>query len=81
MALTFRRYTYANPDQLPVGQDGFLGDHEWDDVCASAGFDPADDEVGTGNLTAAWNGHPAGALVVSGCTVEGHPFAVSNELP
>jgi hypothetical protein len=86
---TFRRYVYNQPHSLPVtwdddemwrrwpatiraGQD--LTDDEW----RAAGFEPDDEEAGFGALTDDWNGHKAGALVVSGLTVEGHPFAVED---
>lgn len=38
-----------------------------------------DDEIGIGTLTREWNGHPEGAVIVSGLTVAGYPFAVSRE--
>ena len=76
----FTRYTYgAAPDSLPVDWTGELDvPTRWDEIVSSAGFDPDDEEVGIGYLTENWNGHDAGALVVSGATVTGHPFAVES---
>jgi hypothetical protein len=41
-------------------------------------MNPTDDAVVTGVLTGAWNGHPAGAFVVTGLTAVGWPVAVST---
>jgi hypothetical protein len=81
MALTFKRYTYAagSAAGLPITWDNNVGEHDWDEVCTAAGFDPSDDETGTGTLDTPWEGHPAGALVISGLMQEGDPFAISNE--
>jgi len=85
----FKQYTYFVPSELPVtfdddamwrlNPDGMrraqtLTDEEWQ----AAGFDPEVEEAGIGMLTEAWNGHPVGAIVLSGLTVEGHPFAVEQ---
>jgi hypothetical protein len=50
-----------------------------DDV-RSAGFDPDDEDTKVGILEVEWNGHPAGALVISSRAREtGGPFLVSRE--
>lgn len=79
--LTFRSYTYTS-----VGAELFGRIVEWDSYptdwqlqAEQAGFDADDDELGCGTLQEAWNGHPSGALVISGLTTSGYPFAVSNE--
>lgn len=72
--MKFKHYTYSDPSFLPVDFDGYLPGY--DAYCKAAGFDPEDDEVNVGMLTEEWNGHPAGSVVVSGLTTEGHPFAV-----
>lgn len=81
MDLTFKRYTYTSFDAGQVGEivewDSYPTD--WQEQATIAGFDPDDDELGMGTLQQEWNGHPAGALVVSGLTTAGYPFAVSNE--
>jgi hypothetical protein len=38
----------------------------WDDVSLATGFDPRGNEVSWGQLSASWNGHPAGAAVLTG---------------
>lgn len=72
-------YTYQNPDTLPVEwDDGFSLQQITDEDVQAAGFDPNDEELNSGTLTEEWNGHPAGSVVLSGATVEGHPFAVQQ---
>ena len=74
----FARYTYSDPDVLPVNWDDGIDGQGFVLAALAAGFDPNDEETGAGRLTEEWNGHAAGALVVSGLTVEGHPFAVER---
>lgn len=47
-----------------------------DTLIAAAGFDPQDPEVEVLWLKEPWKTHPAGAALVTGCTTEGHPFAI-----
>ena len=70
----FKRYTYTRPELLPTDWDAdrYLTDAEF----KAAGFDPKDEETGTGTLASDWNGHKAGAAVISEMTCEGHSFAV-----
>jgi hypothetical protein len=76
----FKRYTWgmrgANLPQHDV--DWSCGRSDRAEVITAAGMDPADEELVVGVLLEAWNGHPAGAVVVSGLTVAGFPFAVST---
>lgn len=74
---TYRKYTYANPEALPL-EDSSVGDFPDDALLASLGFDPNDEELTISELAEAWNGHKAGARVISGIFVEGAPFAVEN---
>ena len=70
------KYVYGtDPSLVPLSDsDG------WDDeIIKAAGFDPNDEEVAVCTLVEDWNGHKEGATVVTGCTVEGHPFAVVEE--
>lgn len=82
--MDFTRYVYT------TGRDAviYLVDwgtepdvQDWDEMVTAAGFDPEDEEVGCGLLLESWNGHPAGAVIISGLTVTGHPFAVSTTAP
>lgn len=67
------KYTYGNaPNQVPLRAADLWND----DVVAAAGFDPDDSDVTVTDLAEDWHGHPAGSLVVTGLTCEGHPFAV-----
>jgi hypothetical protein len=88
MALTFKRYTWgeyeANNDNglavAGVDWDGYSASSEgdWDSICALAGW-KSNSETAIGILTAPWNGHPEGALIVSDDSRPGLDFAVSNE--
>lgn len=82
MALTFKRYTYGiDPDEIATDESyDPMANHDWEEICTAAGFDPSDEELGTIALADEWNGHPKGALLVAGLAVEGHSFAVSNEV-
>ena len=72
----WKRYRYGTtPHELHLEEAG------WQDLPSDleyreAGFDPEDEEVTICRLIDAWNGHPAGSVVITGLTVEGHPFAV-----
>lgn len=71
---TWRRYTYGSkPEMVPLAD--YSGNYDAGAVRA-AGFDPKDDEITLCQLAADWNGHPAGARVITECTCEGHSFAV-----
>jgi hypothetical protein len=76
--IRFARYTHHNPEALPVdwAADDVPDGDDYDPVVSAAGFDPDDEEIGMGRLTADWHGHQAGVLVVSEATCEGHGFAV-----
>lgn len=80
--ITFDRYVYNQPSELPVEYDIWFklpdGCDDLGDVIAAAGLDPDDEEIGVGLLEEQWQGHVAGCIVVSGLTVEGHPFAVET---
>ena len=82
---TFAQYTWNqfeadSDDGLAVaGVDWDAYGVDWQKVVAAAGMDPDDDEIGVGILTRDWNGHPEGAVIVSGLTIAGYPFAVSTE--
>ena len=77
--MKFTTYTYQNPAPLPVEwDDGFSLQQIADEDVQAAGFGPDDEELNSGTLTEAWNGHPAGSVVLSGATVEGHPFALEQ---
>lgn len=67
------KYTWSNTPSLVPLRAADLWDEE---VVVAAGFDPQDSEVTVTDLAEAWNGHPAGSLVVTELTVEGHRFAV-----
>jgi len=69
----FKLYRFATkPELVPLG-----GERSWDEQAVrAAGFDPEDEDVVCCELTEEWEGHPAGSLVVTGCTIEGYPFAV-----
>ena len=73
----FAHYTYGDsPELLPL--EDYSGGSAYDELVASAGFDPEDAEIVVCQLAANWNGHRAGAVVITGLTAEGHPFAVEN---
>ena len=76
--MRFLRYVYTRPDALPLDEENppAVGGEDFVAACEAAGFDPDDEEITACRLAAAWNGHPAGAVVITGLTVEGHPFAV-----
>ena len=72
--MTITNYVFGNtPSLVPLaeGSDGWS-----DDLARACGEDPEDEELVLTKLNAAWNGHPAGAFVLCGCTVSGHPFHV-----
>jgi hypothetical protein len=86
--MTVTRYVYgADPSEIPLGttlEGGTILDGtclDWRAVVQEAGFDPDDHEVSITRLTANWRGHPAGSLVVTEMTVEGHSFAVMEAMP
>lgn len=89
--MKFKRYVYGNtPELVPVNDESVglpLGPGEdtiedfekkWGETLLAAGFDPDDEEITVVELAEDWEGHPAGSLVVTGCTVEGHPFAIET---
>lgn len=79
---TFKQYTWTSFDAANMASDAVNWDAypmDWEALVTAAGMDPDDDEIGVGTLTEAWNGHPEGALIVSGLTTAGYPFAVSVE--
>lgn len=71
-------YTWQDPELLPVNWDAEPAGLDWATVCEAAGFSPDDEETGWAILEEEWNGHPAGAIVVTEATTEGHQFAVSR---
>lgn len=76
--MSFHQYKYDNsPLLLPLNVESDP-DVDWDTTVAAAGFNPGDEEVSICTLSATWNGHPAGSLVVTGLAVEGHRFAVAG---
>lgn len=78
--MKFTSYVYAQPEAIPTTEEGRAvpqGDRYLKAVRA-AGFDPEDPEVSMVRLSAAWNGHRKGALVVTGLTISGYPFAVQD---
>ena len=70
-------YTYDNsPELIPL--EDYNGGSSWDELVAGAGMDPEDPELVVCQLAKDWNGHRKGAVVITGLTTEGHPFAVEN---
>ena len=70
-----KRFTWGNrPDLLPVNWEAepFVSE----DLVRRAGFGPSDHELGFGELVESWNGNRKGAIIISGCTIEGYPFAI-----
>lgn len=80
-SMAHTRYIYTRHDTktLPVDWDASMNWDAFEAACRESGFDPEDEEIGAGYLTEPWNGHDAGALILSGCTVEGFPFVVFGE--
>jgi len=77
----FNRYRYSTrPDELPVDWDAepsfTMAEIEEAGFLTPGG--DVDNEAGIGRLTRDWNGHRAGARVISGLTSTGHPFAVER---
>lgn len=68
-----RQYHWGPKTDIPVDFD--IG---WVDevTISSAGFNPNDEELVIGELTEEWDHNPTGSLVISGLSVEGHPFTV-----
>jgi hypothetical protein len=79
MTQTFKRYIRGRRGAAsPAASVDWSGGHaDRAEVVQAAGMDPVDEEIVIGVLTEAWGSHPAGALVVSGPTTPGLPFAVS----
>lgn len=79
--LTFDRYTSNAVGDPEVLWNVVTSDYDdVKDAIRSAGFDPGDPEIKLGILEIAWNGHPAGALVVTSRTRKlGQPFLISQE--
>ena len=71
----FKRYTYSNPELLPVQELSQEVDFE-DVITKTDYFSTEDEEVGLGELSEDWNGHKAGAIVISGLTTPGSVFFV-----
>ena len=73
----FAHYTYGDsPELLPL--EDYSGGSAWDELVPGAGMDPEDPELVICQLAKDWNGHRKGAVVITGLTTEGHPFAVEN---
>jgi hypothetical protein len=79
--MEFSRYIYAvNPDAFVELVDWDRNpDVDWTEAVTAAGFDPEDEDISWGVLDEPWNGHPEGAVVISGNIVEDHRFVVSRE--
>ena len=70
-----KKYIWGNtPDLLPVDWDAEPSVS--DNLVRRAGLEPSDHELGFGELVESWNGNRKGAIIISGCTCEGHPFAI-----
>jgi hypothetical protein len=79
--LTFERYSSQAVGDPEVLWDVVTSEYgSLKDTIRSAGFDPDDRDTKVGILEVAWNGHPAGALVVSSRSRKlGRPLLVSRE--
>jgi|GEM_PF-5816476 len=58
-------------------------DSEWllpDDILREIGADPNDEELACCGLRDQWSRYPAGSLVVTGLSVEGHPLWILTHL-
>lgn len=79
-AARWHRYLFAAvPSLLPLGEQD---DYDADAI-RDAGLNPKDESVTVCTLAEEWTDHhglvfPAGARVVVGLTVTGHPFAVEE---
>lgn len=73
----YTKYIYSTqPKLLPVQRaDGWPDDS----LLRSLGFDPEDEELWIGELTADWKGHKKGATVISGLMLEGYPLAIEKD--
>jgi len=68
------RYVYGTvPSLVPTGEQVYAPDAR-----RITGYED-DDEMTCVELLRGWHGHKAGAVVVTGPTVEGHPFVVVEE--
>lgn len=75
-AINWKKYTYGTcPNLVPLEQAGI---EDWDATVSSTGENPEDEEISICRLTDDWNNHPKGSLIVTGLTVEGHPFYVQS---
>jgi hypothetical protein len=74
----YARYVYGPGAERPAAEEAATIGLDVDAAARAAGFDPEDPDLWVGRLTEEWDGHAAGALVVSGLAVEGHPFAVES---
>lgn len=76
--MDFTHYTYTGNTTLPT-IEGQYETSDYDALVKAAGEDPNDEEISLTLLSEPWEGHPAGALVVTGLSLEGHPFHVSAQ--
>jgi hypothetical protein len=68
----FNVYTYYHPEAVPFQRTDY-----WNkEMISAAGFDAAKDDVTFGILTAPWNNHPAGSIVITGPRKVGQKFAI-----
>ena len=75
-AINWKKYTYGTcPNLVPLENTEV---NNWDVLVSAAGENPADEEMSFCRLTKQWNGHPRGSLVLTGPTVEGHPFYIKS---
>jgi hypothetical protein len=68
-------YTHQDPALLPVDWEARPELH-WDEVCRVVGFDPRRNESSYGQLSADWNGHPRGSVILSGLHGEQEWFTI-----
>lgn len=76
----WKRYTICNVDSfVELLLENLEGEEQPTDAeIKEAGFEPEDEELCFSRLAHDWNGHKAGARIIHGLTVEGHPFAVET---
>jgi hypothetical protein len=78
-ALKATSYTHQDPASVPVDWDA-KPDLHWDEVCRAVGFDPRGNVSAWGQLSADWNGHPRGAVVLTGLQGESGWFTIVESL-
>lgn len=74
--MPWKRYVYGNSPSLVPLDGGDTAPWPSDRQIRLAGFEPDDSELAVTRLRRAWDGHPRGAVVLTGLTCQGHPFAI-----